>query len=298
MRNKYPSHLLALIVLTLFITPLTHALPVGVGSQVWSDEFNGNALDSTKWAQLYPDGKWGDAFNSAAAITQSNGTLNLKAYTDSRGRQHSAVLATSGLYMAKYGYFESRMKFNDAPGEWSAFWLQSPNNTGTIVGNTSVAGTELDVAEHRAVDSTGSDIAGKINSALHWDGYANDAKFAENLTPSLTGVGNNGTWHTYGMRWSPTSYTFYVDDQPTWTSNAALSDADEFLMLSTLVQNNSWAGNIPTGGYGSVSTSNVGVNVDYVRAFSLAAIPEPTGVSMLLAGMILAGCKRGPRKTR
>ena len=33
-------------------------------------------------------------------------------------------------------------------------------------------------------------------------------------------------------------------------------------------------------------------------SFSLAAIPEPTGVSMLLAGMILAGCKRGRRKTR
>ena len=27
-----------------------------------------------------------------------------------------------------YGYFEARIKFHSAPGEWSSFWLQIPDD--------------------------------------------------------------------------------------------------------------------------------------------------------------------------
>jgi beta-glucanase (GH16 family) len=292
MRNLYSSHVLALIVCSSFLSQPLYAAPADVGQLVWSDDFNGNVIDPQKWSLMFPNGKWGDAINAYNATSVGGGALHLRAFSDSAGRQYSAVLATHNTFMAKYGYFESRMQFNDAPGEWSAFWLQSPKNDGTIVGNTTLAGTEIDVAEHRAVDGSGNNITGKVNSALHWDGYSTNAKSVEKLSSALPGV-NNGSWHTYAVRWTPTNYTFYVDDRPTWTSNTAISATNEFLMLSTLVQNNTWAGTIPGTGYGSATTSTTGVNIDYVHVF---ALPEPTGIVGLIGAVMTLSLRRSRRK--
>ena len=52
--------------IALLVAPAATATPVGVGAQVWSDEFNGSAVDATKWAINAP-GVWEDAINSAKA---------------------------------------------------------------------------------------------------------------------------------------------------------------------------------------------------------------------------------------
>lgn len=44
-----------------------------------------------------------------------------------------------------FGYFEVRVKFPDADGLWSAFWLQSPNMR--KISNAGLDGTEIDVFE-------------------------------------------------------------------------------------------------------------------------------------------------------
>ena len=270
MRNTYLICTVGLVGICGVLAREASALPAGIGPLVWSDEFNGTTLDTTHWSINEP-GRWGDAINTPAAVSVGGGMLKISAYTDpTTGTTYSAVLGTQATFLPTYGYFESRIKFNDAPGEWSAFWMQSPSN-GSVLGNTQVAGTEIDVAEHRMIDDTGANVAGQVNSALHWDGYDANAKYLQNLSNPLPGLVND-SWHVYGLLWTPSSYTFYVDDQPIWTSTAALSDVPEYLLLSSLVQNNSWAGNIPAQGYGSLATSTTGLSADYVHVYSL---PEP-----------------------
>ena len=55
-----------------------------------------------------------------------------------------------------------------------------------------------------------------------------------------------------------------------WTKTTPVSATAKYLLLSSEVENGSWAGNIPTGGYGSEATSVTNIQVDYVRAFALA----------------------------
>ena len=256
-------------------------VPLGTGALVWADEFNGNSLDATRWSVNQP-GRWGDAMNTPAAVSVDGGSLKITAYTDpSSGRHYSAVVGTQDHYLPTFGYFESRIKFNDAPGEWSAFWIQSPANANNF-STTPAPGTEVDVAEHRVVDESGTNISGQVNSALHWDGYGPSAKYQQSLSNPMAGMANN-TWHTYGLLWTPLEYTFYLDGQAIWTSTTALSSTPEFLLLSSLVQNNTWAGNIPSGGYGPLEASTTGMAVDYVHVF---ALPEP-GMMGLAAGLVL-----------
>ena len=55
------------------------------------------------------------------AVTVRDGLLTLSTYTEG-GRHFTGMISTKGKYEARYGYFEARIQWADAPGQWSAFW--------------------------------------------------------------------------------------------------------------------------------------------------------------------------------
>ena len=176
------------------------------------------------------------------------------------------MIGTQGIFEQTYGYFEARMKFHSSPGEWSAFWLQSPTY-GDPVGNPGQAGTETDIVEHRAVNPSGTDLRSRYVSAVHWDGYSTDHQQVAKTHGPLAGLGND-SWHTYGLKWSPSGYEFYFDDTLLWTVTQAVSRRSEYMILSSEVRDGNWAGNVPAGGYGSFASSVTNVQVDYVRVYA------------------------------
>lgn len=266
--------------------------PAGVGALVWADEFNGAGLDAGKWSVNEP-GVWGDAINSASSAHVGNGALTITTYTDpSSGKNYAAVLGTQDHFLTTYGYFESRIKFNSSPGMWSAFWLESPT-VGKPLGDPATAGVEIDVAEHRATDDTGAGITNRFNTALHWDGYGANHKTVGHLNGPVAGL-DNGSWHTYGLLWEPQGYTFYLDEVPMWTKTSPVSAAPEYLLLSSEVQDGSWAGFIPAGGYGSLAASTTNMQVDYVHVYALPT-PEPTATLLLLPAALLWTGRRSRR---
>jgi beta-glucanase (GH16 family) len=280
---------LGLVGLLMFHQSVT-AAPPGVGGLVWSDEFSGTSLDATKWAVNAP-GVWGDAVNSTQAASVGGGSLKITTYTDpGTGKHYAAVIGTQDRYLATYGYFESRIQFNSSPGMWSAYWLMSPT-VGNPMGDPATAGTEIDVVEHRATNDVGDDRTDRIHTALHWDGYGLGEQTVQYLSDRITGLAN-GTWHTYGLRWAPDGYTFYMDDSPVWSQAVAVSHRSEYLLLSSEVENNSWAGVIPAGGYGSPSASTTNMLVDYVRVY---AVPEPTTLLALGLALLVTARRRAPQ---
>ena len=265
---------------------LSVALHGGVGSSVWgsivsdnpaawnltlSDEFDGTALDSTKWAHRQPGPRKG-GFNTPSAVSIGGGLLTIKTYTDG-GVHYTGMIGTQGKFEQTFGYYETRMKFHSTAGQWSAFWLQSPGYG--AVGDPASAGTEIDVVEHRATNRNGNDLRHRYVSAVHWDGYEAAHQQVARTHSGLTGLGND-SWHTYGLKWSESGYEFYYDDQLVWTVNQAISERPEYMILSSEVENDTWAGTVPAGGYGSFASSLTNVQVDYVRVY---AAVEPAEAS-------------------
>jgi beta-glucanase (GH16 family) len=241
-------------------------VPPGARVLVWSDEFDGTALDPARWRVW--SGARRDAVVAPEAISVAGGVLRVTTFTEG-GVHRTGFLGTDGRFAATYGYFEARIRFHGAPGQWCAFWLFSPT-IGEPVGDPAAAGAEIDVIEHRVTDDGGWQLADHVAMNVHWDGYGPERKNTQRVTQLPGGGAVNGVWHTYAVLWNEREYTFYVDDVPIWRTSQGLSGTDEWLHLTCEVEDASWAGFVPGGGYGAREASTTGMEVDWVRAWELA----------------------------
>ncbi|HEX3624319.1 MAG TPA: family 16 glycosylhydrolase [Verrucomicrobiae bacterium] len=256
-----------------------HATPPAGYSLVWSDEFNGSSLNTAYWE--YARNGWrNSAYDTSAAVSEANGNLVITTYT-SNGTNFTGFIDNQNKIWSGYGYYEASIEYSNAPGQWSAFWLQTPwmmnvQPDGTL-GNTNnnpTNGVEIDVFEHRCVDSAGNNWVNGGDNALHWNGYGSQEQSAVWSSQNI-GVGSG--YHTYGFLWTSNSYTFYVDGNVTWsTKSYMVSSALQFIRLTSEIQSNSWAGTVPPGGYPSQANSQVKMQVDYVRYYAAA----PTGSAL------------------
>jgi beta-glucanase (GH16 family) len=245
--------------------PAREMLPPAGYVLVWEDAFGGTALDRLSWNALSEPRR--DALSTPDAVTVRNGLLTITTWTGTDGVHRTGFLTTSGKVEARYGYFEARIRFSTAPGNWCAFWLVA-DTVGTPLGDPGTAGVEIDVVEHRVTDQGGWDaLRDMVALNLNWDGYDEHKKTAQRVVALPGGARVQGEWHTYGVLWTETGYTFYVDEAPLWTTAAALSHRPEYLLLTCEVEDASWAGFVPPAGYGARTTSAARMEVDWVRAW-------------------------------
>jgi beta-glucanase (GH16 family) len=249
-----------LLALALAVTPI-HAEPPAGYTLKWADEFDGTQLDTAKWIHWLP-GKRRQAMNVPEAVTVRDGLLTIATYTEG-GKHFTGMISTKDKYEASYGYYEARIQWADAPGQWAAFWSQSPT-MGKPVGDVATAGMEIDFVEHREVDHEGKRIAGKANFTLHWDGYGKDHKGKGHMTPEL---GLDKGFHIYGFEWTESAYRFYIDGKLRWEVKEPISKRPQFIILSSEVESGAWSHTIPAGGYGDRTTSKTKLVVDYVRHY-------------------------------
>jgi len=233
--------------------------PPGYALQ-WSDEFNGQALDSSQWH--VHTGARGNAFNTGAAISESGGNLVITTYTDGR-TNFTGFLDTQHTFERAYGYFEARIAFQTQSGTHSAFWLQSP--TVGVVGDPAANGVEIDIFEHRHSDRKGNNISGGGDSALHWDGYGASHK---KRVIEYNDVGADSGFHSYGFLWTTNQYCVYVDDKLVWSVDGPISRKPEFIRLTSEVDRSDWSGKEPKDGYGNLAASTNKMLVDYVRVYA------------------------------
>ncbi len=132
----------------------------------WQDNFDGTQLDLTKWNI---DTKTRDqAIQVPEASIVKNGMLTLKVFTENN-LHYTSFLTTRDRYETAFGYYEAKIKFRSAPGEWCAFWLQT-KTIGNPLNNPEKAGVEIDIVEHRLVNAKMQDISNYAGINLHWDG--------------------------------------------------------------------------------------------------------------------------------
>lgn len=175
--------------------------PVGTGySLVFSDEFNGTALDTSVW--YYRTDVKANSAQRPENVSVSGGNLNIAL----KQENYAGKAFTGGGVISKralrYGYYETRAKVNDGGGWHTAFWLQAGDGTTTYPAEQR---TEVDVFE---IDSLDPSVIRQNVITWHGSGVAADPFYS---TDEYDIGMDLRQWHTYGADWSESGVKFYVD---------------------------------------------------------------------------------------
>ena len=215
---------------------------------VWHDEFDGTKLDASKWD--VPDNKRRDGWWSPKAVSlDGKGHLAISTLKDG-DRYLDACVRTRGKFEHAHGYYVARIKLQEQPGHWSAFWLY--NSSVGKIGNEGRDGTEIDIMEKPWLDD-------RVQHALHWDGYGKAAQ--------VEGEGRHrarchGRLHTFALWWKADEYVFFVDGKETWRTNAGgVCQVPLYIKLSDEI--GKWGGDITKAKLPDRFL------VDYVRVYDL-----------------------------
>jgi beta-glucanase (GH16 family) len=158
----------------------------------------------------------------------------------------SGIITTQGTFAQQYGYFEAGIETPAGQGLWPAFWLLPANGQWP---------PELDVMEQ--VDNT---VGGNTTSfsTVHSTVVAN-ASFGAVIPTDLT-----SGFHTYGMNWTASTITFYVDGQQIFQTATPADDKQPMYMLLNLAVGGTWPGSPDA----TTDFSTAQMKVDYVHVYS------------------------------
>ncbi len=188
---------------------------------VWSDEFDGDQLDPSRWE--YEVNAWGGGNNELQYYTArpenstvSDGFLTLRAhrenFTGSEGTREytSARVRTKNKGDFLYGRIEARARLPFGQGIWPAIWMLPTDN---VYGGWAASG-EIDIVE--AVN-TGVANNNTIHGTIHYGGaWPNNTYTGSQFTPA-TSISEN--FHVYAIEWERNSIRWYVDDVLYQTQN-------------------------------------------------------------------------------
>jgi len=203
--------------------PLQKDLPVKGYKLVWSDEFDGAVLDRTKWTYR-GSGKRDDAYLSPSAVLQDGKGFLILETRQNGDSILTGMIGTNGLFEIRYGYFECRASLTNTKGLYPAFWLQSPKIT-EEGGGPAASGAELDIFEY--FPNVRKDA---VAHTLHYGGYGAAHQVAGPVWGPLQATKDG--FHTFGLEWTPSGYTTFVDGIPTFKGNTHISRVPEFIVLS------------------------------------------------------------------
>ncbi len=256
---------------------------------VWSDEFDGAALDPDVWFFETGDGSqygipgWGnneEQYYLPDSARLEDGKLKITARRETVGEFGftSARISTQDRIAVKYGRIEASMKLPAGQGVWPAFWMlpqadqQGAPPAQGVYGGFSQSG-EIDIME--AVNLGGSPgpagIGGgnEIFGTIHFGGEFPANQFSSielSASESLTEQFNTFAveWDEFEIRWYFNGNLYAV--QNSWFSNAAPFPAP-FDQPFEIILNLAVGGNLPGPPDGSTQLPAT-MEVEYVRVYS------------------------------
>ncbi len=235
------------------------ALPDKSGWQlVWSDEFDGEAIDRTKW-----DFDLGNGFFDYASHTWIAGWGNeeLQYYTDAAANASvkDSVLTISArkealhgcgytsarmktrlrdgtpLFTTLYGRIEFRAKVPWGKGLWPALWMLPQDD---LYGGWPASG-EIDLME------IVGDKPHEVLNSIHFGSPGTDARQLITHVHKFPGDSTVADWHTYAVEWEPGEIRFYVDDVRTstcdhWWSCSVTKEGGKGVVARHAADLNAW----------------------------------------------------------
>lgn len=243
---------------------------------VWSDEFDGPAIDDSKWTfntggsgfgngeLQYYTARPENAFiedGSLVIEARRENYLGDKAFTSSR-------LLTNGRFSFKYGTVEARIKLPNVDyGLWPALWIMG-DSFGAL--NWPACG-EVDIMEFGRRDGLLAGVVNqRVSSAAHWE-LNDDHTYVTDFTDRPTVMYD--IYHRFKLEWTPTQFQTFVDDVPFWSldiSDPVNDDVEEFhepMFLLTNVAVGGWNFIEITDPNAITATFPGRMYIDYIRLY-------------------------------
>jgi beta-glucanase (GH16 family) len=273
-------------------------------NNVFSDEFSGTAVDSTKWNvpnnSNFGSGNREDQCYRSANVTVTGGTLKLtaKRQTVSCGSNPdggSSYFFTSGMITTRgqdaplkkkfrQGYLEVQTRVPRGNIYWAALWLADPLDGSSPgwpdygeIDASEIYGSRPDVTESNFWRAGGDAGAGDHNVNNPPSGNS-----GANINPPNAYVaGGTTNWHRYGINWAPAKLQWFIDGVLVRTYNAATSadlaamSYEKSIILNLALggtgpRDHGYTGREASGTYnnGNLAADLPGVmEIDYVRLF-------------------------------
>ncbi|MGL1892465.1 MAG: family 16 glycosylhydrolase [Spirochaetaceae bacterium] len=244
---------------------------------VWSDEFDADTIDESKWNFINGAGGYGNNELQYYSGREKNarikkGNLIIEAHKeDFKGSPYtSAKLTTQGKGDWTYGRYEIRAKLPKGQGIWPAFWMMPTDYD--IYGAWPQCG-EIDIMEMIGHEPN------TTHGTLH---YGNPYKYTgESYTLEEGTFYDN--YHTFAIDWLPGEIKWYVDGhlfqvQNDWYSNnqgttenltfPAPYDRDFYMQFNLAIGGN-WPGNPD-----STTVFPQKLIIDWIRVYQAPKYPR------------------------
>lgn len=249
---------------------------------VFSDEFDVSFIDSNKWSTKYSHNVYGgrtnpwngehqayvgddevidgveyDAFdfnNGVLSIVSQKVdqplTLDIEDAVDGFDAVKtfdytSGILNSDDNYAFTYGYMEMRAQVAAGQGLWPAFWML-PTHGGWP--------PEIDIME-----SLGHRTDTVFNSLHYTD--ENGEIALEKGEQTFSGMDFSAGFHTFGVEWSETNLTWFVDGQALYSIDHDIPDVSMYLLANMAV------GGYWPGSPDETTPETSAFEIDYIRVY-------------------------------
>jgi beta-glucanase (GH16 family) len=218
------------------------------------DEFDGAALDTSKWATCYPrpgdmscsntgngEAQWYKPGNvsvaAGSAQLEARREVTTSPTTGQKFQYSSGLIQSKPSFNFTYGYMETRMRLPKGSGFWPAFWTWPTSENWP---------PEIDAMEFYG-----------DNPQLVYQTYhgACGTQQRPSATDWTTG------WHTFAADWEPGSVKFYVDGSLRMTTTCSPT-ANMYLIANLAVANGV---NAPAPTASTAFPSSLAI--DYIRVW-------------------------------
>eukprot|EP01121_Diplochlamys_sp_Union-15-3_P014334 TRINITY_DN4554_c0_g1_i1.p1 TRINITY_DN4554_c0_g1~~TRINITY_DN4554_c0_g1_i1.p1 ORF type:complete len:255 (-),score=34.03 TRINITY_DN4554_c0_g1_i1:16-780(-) len=168
---------------------------------IWSDDFDGTKLDTTKWSTLdqnSPRNNELEYYTSEDVYVENSNLVLRSQKRPYKGAQYTSGLVNStGKFSHTYGRWEVRAKLPYGDGLWPAHWLLPENSCWPVNG-------EIDIMEN-----LGQDVH-SIYGHVHV-GERCDQEISQGAAYVKTNIDFSQDYHIYEVEWTSTYIKFFVD---------------------------------------------------------------------------------------
>jgi len=225
---------------------------------IWSDEFDGTAIDDAKWRvedlhliknnelQYYaPD----DVYVAGGNLTLRSRQRSYWGYDSAGNWRHfnytSGLVESKDRFAAAYGRIEVRGKLPATQGIWPAHWMLPDSREWP---------PEIDIMELLGHEPT------RVYMTHHWGSWPN----VERDGGSYSGPDYSAGFHEFAVEWTPTRLDWEVDGVLRFSSTRNVPREPFYIILNTAVGGD-WPGNPDPS---TVFPQHH--EIDYVRVYTLA----------------------------
>ena len=219
-RRKEYTAMIRAAILTALLAPvlLSAAPPPGKWKLVFADEFDGSALDSSRWDYRTGGRMWSE--QRPANVSVGGGMLRLALRREKGG----ALDYTAGGIISKqafrYGYYEARVKMPKGRGWHTSFWMMQNGPKAGLDDRYQ----EIDVCEQDSVDHS--------TYSVNWHNYKPHSSLGGKR---VAGPDLSADFHVYGAEFGPSQARFYFDNVLVHAIDiSALPHYDQHIWLTSI----------------------------------------------------------------